>query len=443
MKTKILLWSVISILIIGLAAGAYWWMRRPQVIVLDNGDKLTLVGVTYGKHHAPPAGKTKPAAGARRQQGNQAFNTVNNTLVVWIRRDYSRNQYPNYQYYLYDKAGTACVGSSGMNPGYSGGQSQKGSAIMWIQFDSFPRRQGSFILRVQEYVQNEGQVMNEKHFVIANPARGPFAKWQPETLPVTKTDDDFSVTLTKLVAGADLPYHSSQEDADDAVNKGVAATFTVQRNGSPVANWQLVSVESSDATGNHANSGGVQNTWQDGNDSVTYQAGLWPDEPAWKIRMGFSQQADFASNELWSASNIPLEPGSQQDYWNFANNFFNNRRSNTNAVVAETDLDGVHLKIFPAKQFTDQQMGNGEIDGGVHIQATSLPAGMQMTLVKVTDNQGGEIQSNGSNTSGNGTSTVYSYQLRDLGGLTNLNVTIALHKNRSVEFTVKPEKEKP
>jgi hypothetical protein len=205
----------------------------------------------------------------------------------------------------------------------------------------------------------------------------------------------------------------------------------------------LVSVESSDATGNHASSSGIQNTWQGDNDSVTYQAGLWADEPAWKLRAEFSQQTDFASNELWSVSNIPLEPGSQQDYWNFGNNF-NNRRSNTNVVVAETDLNGVHLKIFPAKVFTDQQMGNGEINGGIHIQATpSLPAGTMMTLVKATDNQGGEIQSNGSGTSGNGTSTTYSYQLRDLGGLTNLNVTIALHKNRSVEFTVKPEKEKP
>jgi len=30
--------------------------------------------------------------------------------------------------------------------------------------------------------------------------------------------------------------------------------------------------------------------------------------------------------------------------------------------------------------------------------------------------------------------------LRDLGGATNLNITIALHKSRFVEFTVKPEK---
>jgi len=439
MKIKILLWSVVSILILGLAAGAYWWQRLPQVIVLDNGDRLTLVGVTYGKHHSPPAEKKKPAAGARRQQGPQAFNTGNNALVVWIRQEHPANRWPNYQLFLYDKANTACASGSG-NRNWGGGGSNE---IVAAEFDSFPRRQGSFILRVQEYVQNEGQVMNEKHFVISNPAHGSFEKWQPEKLPATKTDDDFSVTLTKLVAGADMPYQRNQEEADDAMNKGVAATLSAQRNGSPVSNWQLESVETSDGTGNHVNSGGVQNAWQDGNDSVTYQAGLWPDEPAWKIRMGFSQQSDFASNELWSVSNVPLEPGSQQEYWNFGNNF-NNRRSNTNVVVAETDLGGVHLKIFPAKLFSDQQMGNGEIGGGVHIQATpSLPAGTVMTLVKVTDNQGGEIQSNGSGTSGNGTSTVYSYQLRDLGGLTNLNLTIALHKNRYVEFTVKPETEKP
>jgi hypothetical protein len=435
MKLKILLWSIVSILIIGIASAGFWWLRRPQVIVLDNGDRLTLVGATYGKHHTPPTQKKKPAAGARRGgQGPQAFNTPNDALVVWMRQEHPANQWPNYQLFLYDKANTACVGGSG-NRNWGGGGSNE---IVAVQFDAFPRRQGSLILRVQEWGQG-GQVMNEKHFVISNPAHGPFQKWQPETLPATKSDDDFSVTLTKLVAGVNLPYQRNQDDADDAMNKGVAVTYTAERNGSPAGNWQLTSVDTSDATGNHVN-GGVMGGQQANNDTVTYQPGLWPDEPAWKIRMQFSQQTDFASNELWSASNIPLEPGVQQDYWNFGNNFFN-RRSNTNRVVAETGLGGVHLKIFPAKQFTDQQMGNGEIAGGIHIQATpSLPAGTTLTLVKVTDNQGGEIRSNGSGTSGNGTSTIFSYQLQDIGGLTNINVTVALHRDRFVEFTVKPAK---
>src|SRR5277367_6376782 len=114
MKTKILLLSVVLILIIGLAAGAFWWLRRPQVIVLDNGDRLTLVGVTYGKHHTPPTQKKKTAAGARRGgQGPQTFNTPNDTLVVWMRQEHPANQWPNYQLFLYDKANTACVGSAG------------------------------------------------------------------------------------------------------------------------------------------------------------------------------------------------------------------------------------------------------------------------------------------------------------------------------------------
>ena len=158
MKTKILLCGLISILILGLAAGAFWWLRRPQVITMDNGDKLTLLGVDYGKRHAPPASAKKlPANAARGARGN-TFTTPNDTLVVRIRRDYSNNQYPNYQYFLYDKAGTACVGTSGMNPGYNGGgQAQKGSAVMWVRFDAYPRRQGKFVVRIQEFIPNAGQ----------------------------------------------------------------------------------------------------------------------------------------------------------------------------------------------------------------------------------------------------------------------------------------------
>ena len=80
--------------------------------------------------------------------------------------------------------------------------------------------------------------------------------------------------------------------------------------------------------------------------------------------------------------------------------------------------------------------------GGLHIQATpSLPAGMRMTLVKLTDDQGQDLQNYNSGSSGNGTSTTYGYQLQNIAGATNLNLTIALHKSRFVEFTAKPAKQ--
>jgi hypothetical protein len=437
MKTKIILSSLASILIICLAAGAYWWMSRPQVITMDNGDKLTLLAVDYGKRHAPPAGAKKPAANAARGVRANSFTTPDDTLVVWIRRDYKNNQYPNYQFYLYDKAGTACVGSSGMNPGYNGGQAQKGSSVMWVRFDAFPRRQGKCVVRIQEYVPNAGQMFADEKFVVSNPARRSFPKWTAEPLPVTKTDDDLSVTLTKLVSGSDSTSRRDQDNPDDAINKGVQAVFNVSQNGKPVTNWQPVSIDTSDATGNHVN-GWCNSQWQDNVLTTTYQFGLWPDEPAWKVRAEFSQQSDFAANELWTVQNIPLQPGRQQDFWNFGNN--NNRR-NTNSVFAETDLNGFHLKIFPATQFTDLNYGNGQVGGGLHIQATpSLPAGMRLTLVKLTDDQGQDLQNYNSGTSGNGDSTTYGYQMQNITGATNLNLTIALHKSRFVEFTAKPAK---
>jgi hypothetical protein len=166
---------------------------------------------------------------------------------------------------------------------------------------------------------------------------------------------------------------------------------------------------------------------------------LWPDEAAWKLRVEFSQQSNFADSELWSAQNIPLEAGRQQDFYNF-----NNRRGGTNTVFAETQLNGYHLKIFTPKQFTDAGMG-AFLQGGLHIQVTpSLPNDMHMTIVKLTDDQTNDIANMNQGWSGGGTAgTTYNFGLRDIGGATNLNLTIALHKSRFVEFTAKPEKAPP
>ena len=436
MKTKILLLSIVAILIIGLAAGAFWWLRRPQIITFDNGDKLTLLKVDYGKKHAPPDVKVKTTPGTRTRRGN-SFTTPNDTLVLWVRQEHDPQQYANFQYYLYDMAGTACAVSFGY-----GGGGRQGSEVVGVQFQAFPRREGKFTVRVQENG-NGGPEMADQKFIIRNPARGSFPTWTAEPLPDTQQDDDFSATLTKLVAGAAMPYQRDQDDADDAANKGVQVTFHAERSGNAVTNWEPVSVQTSDATGNQTSWNSMPNSgipgaqWNDTEGSMTYQYGLWPDEAAWKLRMEFSQKSDFADNELWSVQNIPLEPGRQQDFYNYGG-----RRQQTNSVFAETDLNGFHLKIFTPKQFTDAGQ-NAYLQGGLAIQVTpSLTNGMRMTLVKLTDDQTNDIANMNQGWNGGGVQngTTYRYGLRDLGGATNLNLTIALHKSRFVEFTVKPEK---
>jgi hypothetical protein len=436
MKTKTVLWSLVSVLIAGIAAGAFLWLRKPQVIIFSDGSKVTLLGMDYGKLHVPPNVKASaaPKNPALLQRSGSSFATADDTLVIWIRQQYDSRQYHNFQYYLYDKAGTACVGDSGMNYDIRGRQNNR---VVGVEFSAFPRRQGKFLLAVQENG-NGSQEMADQKIVIRNPARGPFSKWTAEPLPAAKEDDDLSVTLTRLVFGADTTYHRNQDNPDDPVNKGVQATFNVSRNGQPVTSWQPVSVETSDATGNHVSGWIGGNQWQNDEDAATYQFGLWPDEAAWKVKFEFSQQSDFAGNELWTVQNIPVQPGRQQDFYNFA------RNSRTSAVVAETDLNGIHLKILPVKQFTDMPP-NSQPQGGLTIQTDpALPDGMRLTLVKLTDDQTNDVgywdNGSGRYINNNINITYCRYALRDLGGATNLNLTLALHKSRFVEFTVKPAK---
>jgi hypothetical protein len=423
---KIVLWSVISILIIGIAGAAFWWLRRPQVLILNDGAKLTLLGVEYGIHHKFPTVKT--TATGRRMGGPTSFNTTNDTLVVWILSEHKANQWPNYQVLAYDKAATACVGNWG--GGYSR-QIKNGMYVMGVQLAAFPRRDRKIYLRIMSYGQR-GQQVAKGQFVISNPARGPFPKWTPDLLPDTQSDGDLDVTLTRLNYGASFFNRGNGVSKNDPMNKAVFVAFHTEQNGVVATNWQPVRIETSDATGNKIQN----NSWSNGRDengdaTMTYQWGLWPDEPAWKLRVEMSRTSGFNDAELWSVSDVPVQPGRWQDLWNYGGQ--NNRA--TDSPFAETTLNGVHLKIFPAMQITDQNFGNGQKQGGVRVVADpDLPEGFRLT-VKATDEEGHELQSWGPNGGGGN----YIVQFPDIRNAKTLNFTVALHKSRFVEFTVKPQ----
>ena len=425
MKKMTLLWIGVGVIMLALVAGAVWWELRPQVINFDDGSKLTLLAVDYGKDHKPPLVKGARAHG-------RSFKTTNDTLVAWVHQEYDSEDWHSFQYYAYDKDGMACVGSSGMN--WSGTGGRQGNEVVGVEFSAFPRREGRFYIRAQENG-NGGQDLSDDKFTVSNPSRGPFTAWAAQPLPDTEEDGDFSVTLKKLVAGAKSPYMRADGDEDDPINKSVQATFQAELNGTNASDWQPVAVETSDATGNSA-SGSLNMQPQQGDDSVTaYQYGLWPDEPAWKLRVEFSKQANFSDSELWVVPGIPLQPGRQQDFWNYGRG----RKTKINAV-AETDLGGFHVSLLPVKQFTNVPP-NSQPQGGMTIEISPLPTeGVRVTIVKLTDDQGNDIQywNYGNNKAIK--SEDFRYGLQNVDGVTNINLTLAVHKSHFVEFTVKPEK---
>ena len=108
---------------------------------MNDGTKLTLVGVTYGKHHVAPKVKM---AGGRARTGGTRVDSANNTVVVWIEAEHKANQYPNYQLMVYDTANTACVSA------WSRTQSQikNGVEMQGFMLNAYPRWDSKMILRV-------------------------------------------------------------------------------------------------------------------------------------------------------------------------------------------------------------------------------------------------------------------------------------------------------
>jgi hypothetical protein len=424
---KIILWSIVSVVIVGIAVGALLWLRQPQVILLRDGTKLTLVEVNYGRHHVPPK-----IAGAR-NRGAGAFDTESNSIVVWIESESKKkgpNQYPNYQLFVYDRAETACV--SAWSRG--GNEIKNGVYLQGFPLDAFPRWDRKILLRVGAWNNNGGGRQEAKgQFIISNPARGkPFAQWAAEPIPDTQSDGDLNVTLMKLIYG--VPgFGNAARSSKDPMNKAVLAVFHCEQKGAVVTNWQVMRIETSDATGNHVQN----NSWstsrdEHGDATMTYQYGLWPAESPWKLRVEMSRTSGFNDDEMWTVTNVPVQPGTWNDLMNPGF-----RGSRTNAAFAETTLNGIHLKLFPAIQITDQNFGNGQRQGGIRVTAEpDLPDGYRLSII-ATDEQGRTLQSWGPNGGGGN----YTEQIQNLRAKA-LTITVALHKSRFVEFTVKPTKSK-
>ncbi|HEU5396380.1 MAG TPA: hypothetical protein VFV81_04380 [Verrucomicrobiae bacterium] len=418
---KFILGGLAAVLIVGIAAAAFWF-TRPQMIRAKNGATITLIGVSYGKHHVPPRIKL---AHARARRAGSAIDTTNDTLVIWIETESKSANWPNYNVMVYDPAETACVAAAQR----SGDQVTKGVFVQGYVLDAYPRRDRKMIVRLAAW-NNMGRMQEVKgEFVIANPGPRSFSDWSPETIPDTQSDGDLDVTLTRCQYGV-AGFNRGLGSVKDPMNKAVAVAFRFQQNGKPVNNWEPVGIITSDATGNSVANNSWSNTHdQNGDPMMTYQWALWPAESAWKLHVEFSRTGGFKDSDLWTVANVPVNEGKQMEFWNYG---YNHQLS---APFAETTLNGIHLKLYPAMRFTDQSY-NGEKTGGFRIIADPAPEGYRMTLVSAIDENGHKIPTwNPSWGGGN-----YGFQLQDLRNAKFLNLTVALHKSRFADFTVKPAK---
>ena len=107
MKTIIPMWSVVSVLTVGIAiaawaspgdAVAFPALGEPQVIQLDDHTKLTLLGTTFGNYHMAPGYENLRTA-------NWIY-TAPNTTVVWIKEEHDPGKGQIYELLVSDPANT-------------------------------------------------------------------------------------------------------------------------------------------------------------------------------------------------------------------------------------------------------------------------------------------------------------------------------------------------
>ena len=113
---------------------------------------------------------------------------------------------------------------------------------------AFPRRSRRLSLDFLD-VKADGSWSEAANFEIENPAYGKYPQWQPEPVPVTKTNEDLSVTLAEFTSGEKTP-ETHGFTTDSLASRSTGLLFKFEEDGQPSEDWRIQKVTISDATGN-------------------------------------------------------------------------------------------------------------------------------------------------------------------------------------------------
>jgi hypothetical protein len=381
-----------------------------HTIRFSDGTTLTLKAVTCGTEHYYRGGlwrrwlrRLPPKLVARFVPRRDALTTSRPSIVFWLAR--SGNPQPTGDLVLCDSTGFGVWGEYVMM--YQG---PPGAKVEGWAFEYWPRRAPAFTLQVYERGRQWGQAKLIGEFIIRNPLFRKYPVWTAPPPPITAHVEDLSITLLDLVAGVG-PGSYNHQPASNPTHSVTRADFRVERAGRLTQAWELVNVESGDATGNW-----IPRFWGTFADGDVKEGELmphpWPAESAWKLRAGFSQRSGFLPSELWTLRGLPLWGGSP-----------------TSNLPLQTNLQGVLL------EYTGQDRRSW-LNGNHHFNYRLTPAqpDYRLTVVKATDDQGREAKVENWSQS----PREWGFGLNVNTNATSLDLTIAFHRTRYAEFLVKP-----
>jgi len=382
-----------------------------KTVTFSDGTTMTLRAVTHGNEHRYLRGNLKerligllPKKLRAKYASRSVMLSSRGALVFWLERRGSGPPNGDPQLVLCDSTGLGVSGFFSMMR-----LGPQGSSVEGWMYEYWPRRDRTFTLRIYEQGKRYPDATNVGEFTIRNPLFRKYPLWDAPPPPVTAREGDMTVTLVDLVSGVGRGSNKWKPARNPTVST-TRAGFRVERNGTPAAEWEIVTAEASDATSNVI-SDRRSTSFERGLAYAELQPHLWPAESGWKLRMGFSQQSNFVSSELWTFR-APLD---------------GSRVTNT---IAFTNSEGVVLRYLgQGRQHSFKE------EHHFNFRVIPQSSDYRVTLVSAVDDLGKPAKGEPSFESPRD----WTFARDASTNATAIDLTVALHKTRYFDFLVRPQ----
>jgi hypothetical protein len=403
-----------------LLASSVLWLksrsREEHSFVLSNGTVVTLRAATFGTNHTFSSigrwRKFVPKVFARwlnMPPAMTSFTTESPSLVLWFERAGLGGGPQNYTCGL--------VHADGMETAFQGGRHYASysptNSIEGIS-STYPQREP--VLRIRFYEQkNYNTLLPLGEFTVRNPRISHAPKKPAPPLPQTVHDGDLEVTLVSLESGG----NRGRWDNTNIIDQWTTARFNVLEGGRPSTNWTVQRMEATDSTGSKLVSQSWTGMTEKELEKWQCQPVLWPSE-TYKLRFEFSRKdwAPFDTNELWTIRGVAVP----------TNGSFNLVNTQMNLRGFKVLFHGVTTP--GASQPWNEMMGGSSSLG---FSISPEPKDHRFTLVSVMDDKG-KVDTTGSGYS----NTNWGFGLKLTGESRSIDVTVALHRSRYVDFVAQP-----
>jgi hypothetical protein len=316
MPKKWLFLAVAILLLAGIIALGLFLPHSPShpKITFPSGATLTFVEASFGNsRYIQPNGTWQrklaflPDSVLKFLKINpgQAYPMDSNQMLIWLSVTPSGTARLCDTFSLVDENGAECVAPDWLTYPVLNSTTPGAAWLDNLGLNVFPRRARQFRLRFYSKDANT-RLLLRGEMKIPNPASRKYPVWQPDPLPVARTNGDLAITLTHLLVGTRM--YSLDPAATNEEPWG-QARFTFAEGGKPTRDWAVDNIEFSDATGNRA----LPRSWgnrqhKPDQDIFDFRVPLWPSELAWKlsVRLLRKSRPVFVPGETWSITNLAL-----------------------------------------------------------------------------------------------------------------------------------------